>query len=224
MVPKVADRLQKRSDAAASLSVMELELGCGNFKLVEMSSLQEEDYEGDDKIGQTPLSVGSQDIHIVKPAQQWCSCGVWQEFLYPCRHGCAVYRMWEEKELKYVLEKVVHVFYRYDYVQKLFNQNVFPTCIDNATYDGETKPPVVTGRQAGRPRTKRIRRRSEFMDPEKSPITCSDYGGRGYNKNTMQEPRGLAIIKEQTSNPLSSILRFWFMYYCSTSVVAELLS
>ena len=97
------------------------------------------------------LSVGSQVIHIVKLEQQWCSCGMWQEFLYPCRHGCAVYWKWEEKDLKYVLEKVVH-----DYVQKLFNQNVFPTCIDNATYDGERKPPVVTGRQAGRPQTKKI--------------------------------------------------------------------
>ena len=60
----------------------------------------------------------------------------------------------------------------------LFNQNVFPTCIDNAAYDGEMKPPVVTGRQTGHPRTKRICRRStKFMDPEKSPITCSDRGG-----------------------------------------------
>ena len=178
IVPKVTGRLQARWDADASLSVMELELGCGDFKVVdEMSSLQEQDYKGDDRIGQTmPLSVRSQVIHIVKPAQQWCSCGVWQEFLYPCRHGCAVYRKWEEKDLNYVLEKVAHVFYRYDYMQKLFNQNEFPTCIDNATYDGETKLPVVTWRQAGRPRTKRIRRRSEFMDPEKSPITCSDCG------------------------------------------------
>ena len=154
----VAERLQARWDAAVSLSVMELELGCGDFKVVEMSFLQEQDYEGGDRIGQMPLSVGSQVIHIVKLAQQWCSCGVWQEFLYPCRHGCAVYRKWEEKDLKYVLEIVVHLFCRYDYVQKLFNQNVFPTCIDNATYDGETKLPVVIGRQAGRPRTKRIRR------------------------------------------------------------------
>ena len=184
IVPKVAEHLQKRWDAAASLTVMELEHGCGDFKVVEMSSLQEEDYEGDDRIGQTPLSVGSQVIHTVKPRQQWCSCGMWQEFLYPCRHGCAVYRIWEEKDINYVLEKVVHVFYRYDYVQKLFNQNVFPSCIDNAIYDGETKPPRVTGRQAGRPRTKRIRRRSEFMDPEKSPITCSECGERGHNKRT----------------------------------------
>ena len=76
---------------------MELELECGDVKVVGMSSRQEEDYKGNDRKDQTPLSVGSQVIHIVKPAQQWCSCGVWQEFLYPCRHGCAVYQKWEEK-------------------------------------------------------------------------------------------------------------------------------
>ena len=105
IVPKVAERLQARWGAAASLSVMELELGCGDIKVVKMSSLQEQDYKGDHRIGQVPLSVGSQVIHILKPAQQWCSCGVWQEFLYPCRHGCTVYRKWEEKDLKYVLKK-----------------------------------------------------------------------------------------------------------------------
>jgi hypothetical protein len=42
--------------------------GCGDFEeqVVEMSSLQEKDYEGDDKIGIIPLSAGSQVIHIVK--------------------------------------------------------------------------------------------------------------------------------------------------------------
>jgi hypothetical protein len=185
IVARVADHLQAQWDAAASLTVMELELGCGSFKVVEMLSLREQDYEGDDRIGLMPLPFGSQIIHILKPGQQWCSCGVlWQEFLYPCRHGCAVYWKWEEKDLNYMLENVVHVFYRYNYVQKLFNQNVFPTCIANATYDGETKPPVVTGRQAGRARTKRICRLSAFMDPEKSPITYSDCGRRGHNKRT----------------------------------------
>jgi SWIM zinc finger len=186
IVPKVAERLQARWEAAASLTVMELQAGCGDFKVVEISSVQEQDYEGDDRIGVIPLSPGSQAINIVKPGRQWCTCGLWQEFLYPCRHGCAVYRKWEEKDLNYVLENVVHVFYRYDCVQKLFQHNVFPTCIDNATYDGETKPPRVTGRQAGRPRTKRIRRRSEFLDPEKSPITCSECGKKGHNKRTCQ--------------------------------------
>jgi hypothetical protein len=153
-VPRVTERLQARWDAVVSLSVIELEVGCRDFKVVEVvSSLQEQDFDGDDRIGQMPLSVGTQVVHIVKPnSRQWDSNNVWQEFLYPCCHGCAVYRKWEEKDMKYVLQNVVHVFYRYEYVQKLFNQNAFPTCIaDNAIYDGEMKPPVVTGQQSGRP-------------------------------------------------------------------------
>ena len=77
VVPKVQENLQLRWDAAAALlSVIELQAGCGDFKVVEMSGLQEEEFEGNDKIGMVPLSVGSQRIHIVKPGQQWCSCGV----------------------------------------------------------------------------------------------------------------------------------------------------
>ena len=44
---------------------MEFELECGDFKVMEMLSLQEQDYEGNDRIGLMPLSVGSQVIHIV---------------------------------------------------------------------------------------------------------------------------------------------------------------
>jgi hypothetical protein len=53
-----------------------------------------------------------------------------------------MYRKWEERDIKYVHQNVVQVFYKYGLVQKLSNQNVFPTCIDNATYDGKMKPPV----------------------------------------------------------------------------------
>jgi hypothetical protein len=106
--------------------------------------LEEEEFEGDNRIGQVPPSVGSHTIqHIVKkPDRQWCSCGVWQEFYYPCRHGCAVYRKWKEKDCTYVLLNVVNPFYTYEYLHKLFTENGFPTCVDNVTYDGETKPPA----------------------------------------------------------------------------------
>ena len=151
---------------------------------METCGLQEEEFEGDDRIGMVPPSVGSQRIHIVKPGQQWCSCGVWQEFLYPCHHGCTVYRKWEDKTLEHVLQNVVHPFYRYDYVHKLFTMNVFPTRIDNMTYDSETKSPAVAGRQTGRPRTKRVCRQSEYIDPEKSPVRCSICGQQGQNMRT----------------------------------------
>ena len=185
VVPKVEEKLQLRWDAASALTVIELQAGCGDFKVVETCGLQEEEFEGDNRIGMVPPSVGSQRIHIVKPEQQWCSCGVWQEFFYPCRHGCAVYRKWEDKTLEHVLQNVVHPFYRYDHVHKLFTANVFSTCIDKITYDGEAKPPpAVAGRQAGRPRTKRVHRQSEYIDPEKSPARCSICGQQGHNMRT----------------------------------------
>ena len=113
VVPKVEEKLQLRWDAAAALTATELQAGCGDFKVVETCGLQEEEFEGDDRIGMVPPSDGSQRIHIVKPGQQWCSCGVWQEFLYPCHHGCTVYWKWEDKTLEHVLqENVVHPFYR----------------------------------------------------------------------------------------------------------------
>ena len=151
VVPKVEEKLQLRWDAAAALSVIELQAGCGDFKEVETCGLQEEEFAGDDRIGMVPPSVGSQRIHIVKLWQQWCSCGVWLEFLYPCHHGCAVYRKWEDKTLEHVLQNVLHPFYRYNYVHKLITANVFPTYIDNMTYDGETKPPAVAGQQPVHP-------------------------------------------------------------------------
>jgi hypothetical protein len=64
VVPKVHKKLQLRWDAAAALSVIELQAGCGDFKVVEMCGLQEEEFEGDDKIGMVPPSVGSQRIHV----------------------------------------------------------------------------------------------------------------------------------------------------------------
>jgi hypothetical protein len=99
IVPRVEEKLQIRWDATASLTVTELQAGCGKFKVVEMCCLEEEEFEEDNRIGRVSgASIGSQAIHIVKPDRQWCSCNAaWQEFLYPCRHGCAVNRKWKEK-------------------------------------------------------------------------------------------------------------------------------
>jgi hypothetical protein len=76
VVPKVEEKLQIRWDAALALTIIELQAGCGDFKVVKTCGLQEEEFEGDNRIGMVPQSIGSQCIHIVKPGQQWCSCGV----------------------------------------------------------------------------------------------------------------------------------------------------
>lgn len=183
VVSRVAQILKVRWDAAASMSVIELESGSGDFKVVEPYSLQEQQ-DKDERLPIMPATAGQQSIHIVKPELEWCSCGVWQDVLYPCRHACAVYRKWKEKEFTYILQHLVHPYYTFDFVQKMYKNNIYPACLDSVQYDCETKPPASRGRQPGRPRVKRIRRRSEFLDPEESPIKCSDCGQRGHNKRT----------------------------------------
>jgi hypothetical protein len=175
VVPRVARILKKRWDAAASLSVDELELGCGDFKVVEQTSVADNLF--DDNSMSTPPQRGHQSsINIVKLDMQWCSCGVWQEFMYPCQHGCAVHRKWKEKQFDYVLANTVHPYYKFEFVKENFRNNVFPVSLDTIECDGVTKPPTSIKRQPGSPRTKIIRRRSEFLDPEDSPVTCSKCG------------------------------------------------
>jgi hypothetical protein len=186
VVPRVAQMLKIRWDAAASMTVVELESGSGDFKVVEPSSIAEED------LGEQSLQVsGGGDhnrLHIVKPDMQWCSCGAWQDFLYPCRHACAVYRKWKEKDFSYVVGNLVHPYYTFEFVHNSFKNNVLPVCLETIEYDGVTREPSLPKRQSGRPKTKRIRRRSKFVELEESPITCSICGKRGHNRRSCPGP------------------------------------
>jgi len=188
VVPRVAQILKARWDAAASMSVMEIELGCGDFKVTSAEyGTSDEGREHQDTglaadAYESPLQ--QQKTHIVKPAAQWCSCGVWQDCMFPCRHGCAVYRKWNEVDLNYVFANLVDANYTFGNVKNTFKRNVFPVSLDGIQYDGVTKPPLVAKRQSGRPKTKRIRRRSEFLLAEDSPVICSNCGGRGHNRRT----------------------------------------
>ncbi len=101
--------------------------------------------------------------------------------MFPCRHACAVNRKWKEVDLNYIFANLVHVNYTFQNVKNTFKRNVFPVSLDGIQYDGATKPPLAPKRQSGRPKTKRIRRRSEFLLAEDSPVICSNYGSRGHN-------------------------------------------
>ena len=93
------------------------------------------------------LSDGQHSVHIIKPNLQWCSCGIRQDYLYPCHHTCAVYQKWYERDFQYFLQNHVHWYYTFKYVQKMYKQNIFPVCVDTINYDRATKPPIVHGRQ-----------------------------------------------------------------------------
>ena len=130
------------------------------------------------------VMLGSRSAaHTVMPALHSCTCGAWQDLLYPCCHACAVYKHHFNKSVHDVMD-LVHPFYRYKSVHKLYEENVFPVCMDNLKHDGITKPPSVRGLQAGRPRIKQIRRRSEVVDPSTSKVQCSQCHQHGHNKRT----------------------------------------
>jgi hypothetical protein len=79
--------------------VMEIELGCGEFKVTSSEYGSTADEGKHDIV----LSVAhrspmqQQSIHIVRPGVQLlCLCGAWQDCMFPCRHACAVYRKWKK--------------------------------------------------------------------------------------------------------------------------------
>ena len=89
----------------------------------------------------------------------WCSCGVWQDMLLPCRHACcAMYRKSKSSDRKYILANLIDEYYTHGCVQTTFTNNIYPVSLDTVAYNGETKPPLGSKRSSGRPRTKRIRR------------------------------------------------------------------
>ena len=132
-------------------------------------------------IPSTPPSVKTNVLTI---PEKTCSCGRWQEFKYPCRHAVAYSRKWEDMSFPAILDQHVHDYYKNKSMQQIYEYNVFPVVQDQIRYDGETNPPTVVARQPGHPKTKRLQKRSHFIDPEESPIKCTLCGKGGHNHRT----------------------------------------
>jgi hypothetical protein len=157
VVPHVSQIMKHRWNASASLSVSEIEDRCGDFKAIKSVSGREESVDDKNMISSMPLVPGgAHSVHIVKPSLQWCTCGVWQDYLYPCCHACAVFRKWDKRDFRYVLQSHVHQYYTFECIQKMYKKNIFPLCVDNINYDKASKSPIVRGQQAGHPPEKRI--------------------------------------------------------------------
>jgi hypothetical protein len=105
-----------------------------------------------------PLKYSS--THIVKPALMWCSCGIWQDTLLPCRHACVVYRKSKSADKIYILANLINEYYSNGCVQRTFKRNIYPVSLDTLAYDGTTTPFSGSKRSSGRPRTKRVMQRS----------------------------------------------------------------
>ena len=199
-VPWVQRLIKSRWKGTASVSVLELEHECGVYQATTCDSggggNEDEEEDSDDSNKQIPkqnkkrrktesVSLQYRTIHVVRPEVMWCSCGVWQDTLLPCRHACAVYRKSKSADENYILANLVHEYYTHGCVQAMFQKNIYPVSMDTVTYDGETNPPRVSEkRSAGRPRMKRLNPRSKYEEAEDSPIVCSKCGKAGHNKRT----------------------------------------
>ena len=111
VVPRVERLINRRWEATAVISVMELENGRGVYTT---TSCDHGGVEDEDDTYTLPLQRNS--THIVKPDDMRCSCGVWQDTLLPCQHACAVYRKTKSVEKEYILANLVHEYYTYSYV------------------------------------------------------------------------------------------------------------
>ena len=126
--------------------------------------------------------MDTQGCHTVIPEYDWCSCGRWQEYGIPCRHAMAVF-MWEKRPREYCTKRTSY-YHKYVSLKNLYEGNHTPVTINHLVPDGVTTPPPTT-RQAGRPKKKRMRSKTEFFDNrEKSGKHCSFCGKPGHNRTT----------------------------------------
>ena len=116
-----------------------------------------------------------------------------QEHGYPCVHGVAYYRKWEEWSFQDIATRKVSKLYQYRSLQGLYTPNVMPTIMDGLKYDGKTWPPPLK-RTTGRPKVARIRERSKFCDPMQSIIKCGKCGCPGHNVRTCERRKQNAEI------------------------------
>ena len=173
VVPKIQQILKKRWHDSADMTVCEIEADHLEYKVSE-------ERMSDDANNPIPCKTIH---HSVFPETKCCSCGKWQDNKYPCRHAVTYFRKWLEKDLGWILRYEVHYYYKYKSLQELYKRNIFPVIVDQIRYDNESKPPPVRV-AAGRPKKKRYRNRTKFIDQSESPIVCSKCGERGHNRRT----------------------------------------
>ena len=81
--------------------------------------------------------------YVVKPDKCWCSCGEWQDNLFPCIHACTYLKQELNISFEDMLNNHVSRLYKYGSLQDLYKDNIRTVMIDNIKIDGETNPPSM---------------------------------------------------------------------------------
>ena len=197
VVPWVKQVLVIKFNAAASMKVYQIKEDTAEFCVTEANNQflhQDEAIHFGTESNITSTIMKSRQ-HLVLPKKASCTCGKWQDMKFPCRHGVGYFRLWEDLSLQMIEDKYVHYYSQYKALQKLYKPNICPVSSDTIKFDEVTKPPTAASRSSGRPKKKRIRNRSKFVDPKNSNISCSKCGAKGHNMRTCL--RRQEIMKER---------------------------
>lgn len=157
---------------------------CAGYTLFRMGS----DPEEKKYMVFEPRENAHQDVRSfnLNVNEKSCDCGIWQCNGYPCEHACAYYKLCKEDGVFQDVLDVVSPYHTYEYEQLLHSNNFYMVCLDRIVADRTTRPPIFnTTKKAGRPKKKRIRKRSRFADmPHRSNVKCRLCGLPGHNART----------------------------------------
>ena len=94
--------------------------------------------------------------------------------------------MYRKYAFQYVVGEYVDPLYRYERMGEFLSKNIDPVCMESVASDGITKPPrLLLKRGAGRPKKKRIRKRSRVSacNPDLT-IKCSVCHEKRHNRRS----------------------------------------
>ena len=133
--------------------------------------------------------------YIVNLAEKECDCGCFYEYQSPCAHGiaAAIYRA--EDPLSFFYDAYSTRVYR-----KTYSHPLPPISIEDLPVDNNIKPPTLR-KQAGRPRTKRIRKGAW----ERKQIRCSSCLDWGHNKRSCRGQPVSSGRRERARNWLGEV-------------------
>jgi hypothetical protein len=154
----------------------------------------------DDFKGQVMTPEGRR--HVVDAQAGECTCGSWQDQLFPCSHGVAVINATNTVVPEYRqrgVEAFVSGVYSSTRLVNAYSQRLPIVPIDNITGDGETLPPDSRNRAGGLPRKRRFQSTGDWNGqgtrppPEGTAATgprkrqqqrCSQCQASGHNRLT----------------------------------------
>jgi len=175
VVPDVVDALKVGWADCAGMKVVGINEGGDTYTVFEPAR------------GAFAVETTGYNMNVIMRA---CDCGMWQEHQFPCVHAIAFFKKIQNYSFEQLLLEVCKE-YTFEHDRQLFKRNFLTVCMDKVEADKTILAPVFKKRKAGRPRKKRMKKRSRFtsnvaavgLAPSKTP-RCRRCGLAGHNART----------------------------------------